>query len=449
MTMNRTKNKDTRTIHFVSLGCPKNRVDTEVLAGIAVKRGMEIVPEAGEADVIVVNTCGFIGDAKEESVNALLEMGGHRIDGRCEKLIAAGCLSQRYALEVADEMPELDCVVGTSSPEQFDRILDAEDRVVEVSGPGHFLQAATTPRFIEPGSPSAYVKVADGCSRRCAFCAIPAIRGKARSRPVAEITAEARRLVRAGVVELNLVSQDTSDYGRDGAPGEDLVSLLQSLNRVRGLGWIRLHYLYPDGVPDRLLEAVRDLDRVVPYLDVPVQHASAAMLRRMRRGHGPKQLRDLVERARAFVPGVSLRTTVLVGHPGETGADMEKLLDFIRWARFRHLGVFRYSDEEGTPSFGKGPVVSARDSYNRWRGVMSAQRKIARSGNMAMIGSTVRVLVEGPADDHGYVMKGRHAGQAPEVDGVTFIVSSDARVGEIIDARIIDFKDHDLVAEPA
>jgi len=440
--------RSARTIHFVSLGCPKNRVDTEVLAGIALARGLEIVAEADAADVIVVNTCGFIGDAKEESVNALLEMGRHRLEGRCAKLVAAGCLSQRYPLDLADAMPEVDAVVGTRSPDGFAEILDAEDRVVEVSGPGHFLQGPRTPRFVEPGSPSAYLKVADGCSRRCSFCAIPGIRGKARSRPVAQIAAEARRLARAGVVELNLVSQDTSDYGRDLGRGEDLVSLLEALDRVRGVRWIRLHYLYPDGVPDRLLEAVRDLPKPVPYLDVPIQHASAAMLRRMRRGHGPRELRGLIERARRVMPGVFLRTTVLVGHPGETPADVGELLRFVGAARFDHLGVFRYSDEEGTPSFGRGPVVTRRDSYVRWRGVMAAQRRIVRSANRARVGSEVDVLVEGPADEEGFVLRGRHAGQAPEVDGATFLVSSGAKVGDVVPARVVGFKDHDLVAEP-
>lgn len=442
------KKRDTRTIHFVSLGCPKNRVDTEVLAGMAVARGMTIVPEPEDADVIVVNTCGFIADAKEESVNTLLAMGRHRLEGRCQKLVASGCLSQRYPEEVAAEMPEIDCVLGTRAPETFDAILDEGDRVVEIGPADHFLQRPRTPRFVQPGAPSAYLKIADGCSRKCAFCAIPAIRGRARSRPVREIVAEARRLVRAGVVEINLVSQDTSGYGVDLGPDDDLVTLLEALDRVRGLRWIRLLYLYPDGVPDVLLAAVADLGKVVPYLDVPVQHASARVLRAMRRGHGVGALESLVERARRKVPGVFLRTTVLVGHPGETVEDVDRLLGFMERARFDHLGVFRYSDEEGTSSFGREPVPSRRDSYNRRRKVMAAQRRIARQKNRSLVGREVEVLVEGVADDAGYVLLGRHAGQAPEVDGVTYLVSSDAGMGEIVRARVIDFKDHDLVAQP-
>ncbi len=441
-------NRKSRTIHFLSLGCPKNRVDTEVLAGIATLEGYNLVPDPSDADVIVVNTCGFIGDAREESVNVLLEMGRHRTDGRCKKLVAAGCLSQRYALEVAKEMPEIDCVLGTTAADHFEDILSDRGRVVEVSAPGHFLQGPDTPRFVESGAPSVYVKVADGCSRKCAFCAIPSIRGKARSRPVAQIVGEAEQLVEAGVVEINLVSQDTSAYGADLSDGSDIVTLVHALDRVEGLQWVRIHYLYPDGVPDELLHAMADLKKLVPYLDIPIQHAAANMLKRMRRGHGPRTLTSLIKRARQIVPDIFLRTTVLVGHPGETADDFEKLLDFVKWARFDHLGVFRYSDEEGTPSFQKEPVVSRRDSYNRFRKVMKVQRVIARENNLGMVGKFVRVLVEDSADEAGYVLVGRHRGQAPEVDGKTYLVSSDARVGDIVDARVVSHSDHDLVAEP-
>jgi ribosomal protein S12 methylthiotransferase len=423
-------------------------VDTEVLAGIAAQRGYSLVSDPSDADVIVVNTCGFIADAREESVNALLEMGRHRTNGRCKKLVAAGCLSQRYALEVAREMPEIDCVIGTTAAKKFEGVLSTRGRVVEVSAPGHFLQGPDTPRFVESGAPSVYVKVADGCSRKCAFCAIPSIRGKARSRPIAQIVGEAVKLVDAGVVEINLVSQDTSAYGADLGDGADIVSLVHALDRVEGLRWVRVHYLYPDGVSDELLHAMGDLKKLVPYLDIPFQHAAAKMLKRMRRGHGPRTLTSLIKRARRIVPDIFLRTTVLVGHPGETAGDFEELLDFVKWARFDHLGVFRYSDEEGTPSFEKGPVVSRRDSYNRFRKVMKVQRVIARENSRRMMGKIVRVLVEDSADELGYVLEGRHPGQAPEVDGKTYLVSSDARVGDIVDARVVGHRDHDLVAEP-
>jgi ribosomal protein S12 methylthiotransferase len=437
-----------RTIHFVALGCPKNRVDTEVLAGLAARARLAIVGEPAQADVIVVNTCAFIESAREESIAALLDMARTKRTGRCRLLVAAGCLAQRYGAELARELPEVDFFLGTA---ELDRLVDVlggtADRVL-VGSAGHHLQSADTPRFLEPGAPSAYVKIADGCSRRCAFCAIPAIRGQARSRPIDEIVAEAVRLAAAGVTELNLVAQDTSAYGRDLGGGTDVVSLVRALEAVDGVRWVRLLYLYPDGVPDALLEAMTGSAKLVPYLDVPIQHASAVMLRRMRRGHGPGALRKLVARARRIVPGVFLRTAVLVGHPGETDAEFEELLAFVRAAGFHHLGAFRYSAEAGTASSRSGVKVPKRASYDRWRRVMGAQRTIARRLNRAMIGAEIEVLVEGADDDRGYVLRGRHRGQAPEVDGVTYLVSCEAKVGEIVKARVVEASDHDLVAEP-
>lgn len=437
-----------RTVHFVSLGCPKNRVDTEVLAGLAARAGLSIVGEPSAADVIVVNTCGFIESAREESVAALLDMARFKEGGRCRLLVAAGCLAQRYGEELAAQLPEVDFFLGTSELERLGDVLERTAQRVLVGPAAHHLQAAGTPRFLEPGAPSAYVKIADGCSRRCAFCAIPGIRGPARSRPTAEIVAEASRLAERGVVELNLVAQDTSAYGRDLGGGADLVALVRALEAVEGVRWIRLLYLYPDGVPDALLEVMAGSPKLVPYLDVPIQHASAAVLRRMRRGHGPAALRRLVARARRIVPGAFLRTAVLVGHPGETAADFGALLAFVREAGFHHLGAFRYSAEEGTASARFGDPVPRRTAYDRWRRVMGAQRAIARRLNRAMIGAEIEVLVEGADDDRGYVLRGRHRGQAPEVDGVTYLVSSEVKKGEIVKARVIDSSDHDLVAEP-
>jgi ribosomal protein S12 methylthiotransferase len=437
-----------RTVHFVSLGCPKNRVDTEVLAGVAARAGLAIVGEPDRADAIVVNTCGFIEGAREESIAALLAMARFKKEGRCRLLVAAGCLAQRYGAELAAELPEVDAFLGTAALERLGDVLAGAAARVVVGPAAHHLQSADTPRFLEPGAPSAYLKIADGCARRCAFCAIPAIRGAARSRPIGEIVAEAGRLAAAGVVELNLVAQDTSAYGRDLGGGADLVALVRALERVDGVRWIRLLYLYPDGVPDALLEQMARSRKLVPYLDIPIQHASAAMLRRMRRGHGPAALRRLVARARRLVPGVFLRTAVLVGHPGETDAELEELLEFVRAVRFHHLGAFRYSPEEGTASARLGDPVPRRVSYDRWRRIMGAQRAIARRLNRALVGTEIEVLVEGADDADGYVLRGRHRGQAPEVDGVTYLVSSRAQVGEIVRARVIDSSDHDLVAAP-
>jgi ribosomal protein S12 methylthiotransferase len=437
-----------RTIYFVALGCPKNRVDTEVLAGFAARAGLTIVGEPAQADVIVVNTCGFIQSAREESIATLLDMARHKRIGRCRLLVAAGCLAQRYAAELAAELPEVDAFLGTAGLDRLGDVLARKADRVLVGPAAHHLQREGTPRFLEPGAPSAYVKIADGCSRRCAFCAIPAIRGPARSRPIAEIVDEASRLAAAGVVELNLVAQDTSAYGRDLGGKADIAALARALEAVDGVRWVRLLYLYPDGVPDALLEAMAGSTKLVPYLDVPIQHASAGMLRSMCRGHGPGALRKLIERVRRLVPGVYLRTAVLVGHPGETDADFEELLAFVREAEFHHLGAFRYSAEEGTASARSGDLVPKRKAYDRWRRVMGAQRRISRRLNRALIGAEIEVLVEGADDAEGFVLRGRHRGQAPEVDGVTYLVSCGAKRGDIVRARVIDSSDHDLVAEP-
>jgi ribosomal protein S12 methylthiotransferase len=437
-----------RTVHFVSLGCPKNRVDTEVMAGLLATDGLTVVASPEEADVIVVNTCAFIGDAKEESIDVLLEMARQRRSGRCSLLIAAGCLPQRNGAELAAAMPEIDAMLGTATLDQIGRLVKGAAVDAALGRPGHFLPSAATPRLIEQGSVSACIKIADGCSRKCAFCAIPGIRGKGRSRSVADVVAEARQLADAGIVELNLVAQDTAAFGRDRKDGADLAGLLDALNDVDGLRWIRLLYLYPDAVSDRLLQRMGELDKVVPYLDIPIQHAAAPVLKAMRRGHGPGTLLDVLDRAKRLLPGAFLRTTVLVGFPGETDADFDALLSFVETARFHHLGAFRYSEEEGTAAAGMSNPVSAGMSYNRWRKVMALQRRIVRGHHRAMKGQTIEVLVEGAADEAGYVRQGRHAGQAPDIDGCVYLTSCAAGPGEVVRARVVDFKDYDLVAEP-
>jgi ribosomal protein S12 methylthiotransferase len=434
-----------RTIHFVSLGCAKNRVDSEILAGIAGKRGFEIVSEPDRAEVIVVNTCAFVESAREESVDVLLDMARYTRDGR--RLVIAGCMAQRYGETLSEDLPEATHILGTSELESLGEILDGKAERVQVRPAAHYLQTPKTPRFIEPNAVSAFIKIADGCSRKCAFCAIPGIRGRARSRPLKEVVAEAEALVGAGVRELNLVAQDTSAYGRDLRDGTDLTALIQALDRIPGEYWIRLLYLYPDAVTVPLLDAVAKARHVVPYFDIPIQHADGAMLKRMRRGHGPAVLRRLIDKIRARIPSAFIRTTILVGHPGETRSAFDALLEFMAWARFDHLGAFRYSNEEGTASSGMANPVSKRDAYNRFRKAMALERRISRAKKRELIGRTVSVLVEGSADEMGFVQQGRHAGQAPEVDGITYLVSSRARPGELIEARVVQTGDFDIVAE--
>ncbi len=438
-----------KTIHFISLGCAKNRVDTEVMAGMAVNTGLRIVPTPEAADVLVVNTCAFIEKAREESIDVLLETAA-KVKANGGILVAAGCMAQRYAETLAAKMPELDYIVGTGNLEALKGIIagDAE-RVTVDTAPNHFLQGRDTPRFVEPFAASAYVKIADGCTRKCAFCAIPAIRGKARSRPVDVIVTEVQALQREGIKEVNLVAQDTSAYGRDRKDGSDIVTLLEALTADTDISWIRLLYLYPDEVSDDLIKTVARLDRVVPYFDMPIQHAADSVLKRMRRGHGIDLLKQRIKRIRRFVPDAFLRTAVLVGHPGETAADFEALCRFIEWAGFDHLGAFRYSPEEGTVSLSYSDTVSKKDSYNRFRKLMSLQRRIARTKKQHLIGKKLPVLIEDTADDAGYVRMGRHIGQAPEVDGLTYVVSTDAPPKTVIDCLVTEVGDFDIIATPS
>lgn len=435
-------------IHFVSLGCPKNRVDTEVMLGVADQDGYEIVPTAEGADVIVVNTCGFIGPAKEESIDAILEMAERKTNGQLSKLVVTGCLSQRYATELAEEMPEVDHFLGSSDMLKLHDVLtQPKTERMLVGNPASYTFRATDPRKLAGPAHSAYVKIAEGCNRTCSFCSIPSIRGKQRSRPLEDVVAEARMLAERGTIEINLVSQDTIAYGRDIDGKPTLAALVRALGEIDSLQWIRLHYLYPESLTDELVEVIATHPKVVRYVDMPLQHASDAMLRRMKRGHGGERLRRVVETVRAKVPGVVFRTAFIVGHPGETDADFEELCEFVKWAEFDHVGVFRYSDEENVASFEQDLKVPAKISAQRHRKLMAVQRPIARKKNKARIGHTLRVLVEGPSEEHEFVMQGRHAGQAPEVDGVVYLSGAEVTMGTMIDVVITQSAEFDLVGE--
>jgi ribosomal protein S12 methylthiotransferase len=438
-----------RTIHFVSLGCPKNRVDTEVMAGVADRAGYRLVAEPNEASVIVVNTCGFIGPAKEESVDTILEMGRYKEAGSCERLVVAGCLAQRYPTELAAEMPEVDHFVGTSDLLALGPVLAGGSARMSVSDPGRYVYSAQTPRLRSTARHLAWVKIAEGCSRHCAFCAIPAMRGTQRSRPVLDVVAEVRGLVETGAVEVNLVSQDTIAYGRDLKDGTKLAELLHALAGVDGLAWLRVFYLYPEQMSDELLDVLAEEPRIVKYVDMPLQHASSAMLRAMKRGVEADRQRRVVERIRERIPGVSFRTAFIVGHPGETDADFEELCELVRWARFEHMGVFRYSDEEGTGSAELSPKVPAKIAAGRHRKLMALQRKIARMANRALVGKDLDVLVEGTSEESEFLLQGRHAGQAPEIDGQVYLANCGEvppAPGSIVRATVTQAADFDLVA---
>ena len=436
-----------KRIHFISLGCPKNRVDTEVMLGVAHQAGCDLESDPERAEYIVVNTCGFIGPAKEESIDTILAMGRLKEGGSCEKLVVTGCLSQRYSGDLAEEMPEVDHFLGSSDMLRLKDVLEGGAERMLVGNPADYTVRASDPRVLSQGRHSAYLKIAEGCNRTCSFCAIPMIRGKQRSRGIDDVVEEARRLAAEGVLELNLVSQDTVAYGRDRDDKPDLATLVERLGEVDGLRWIRLHYLYPETLDARLVELIASHPKVVKYVDMPLQHASDAMLRRMKRGHGGARLRRVVETVRTRIPGVTFRTAFIVGHPGETDEDFVELCDFVRWAEFDRVGVFRYSDEEGTKSETFDAKVRAKESAARHRKLMAVQRPIARRRNKALIGTRVEVLVDGASEEHEFVLQGRHAGQAPEIDGVVYLSGAEVRAGTIVQADITQSADYDLVGE--
>ena len=438
-----------RTIHFVSLGCVKNRVDTEVMLGVAAAGGWRIVEEPDEAEVIVVNTCGFIGEAKKESIDTIFELGEYKKVGACKKLVVSGCLSQRYASELATQMPEVDHFLGSSDMMKLAQVLGGAKERMLVGNPADWVVRASDPRVVTQSRATAWIKIAEGCNRSCAFCVIPQIRGPQRSREADDVVAEAEQLVAGGAIELNLVSQDTMAYGRD-LPKAQRATLAETVRRVadvKGVRWVRLFYLYPETIDDALVDLLAHHPRVVPYVDMPLQHAADAMLARMRRGHGKDRQRRVVERLRGAIPGLTFRTAFIVGHPGETQAEFDELVEFVTWARFEHAVVFRYSDEETCTANALPGKVPPLVTANRARRLMAVQRRIAREKNRALLGREIEVLVEGPSEEHELVMKGRHAGQAPDIDGSVYLSEGEAHAGEMRRVRITQASDWDLVGE--
>ena len=436
-----------RTIHFVSLGCAKNRVDTEVMLGVSDQSGFEVVGDPAEAEVIVINSCGFIGPAKEESIQTILEMSAHKESGSCEKLVVAGCLSQRYPEELASDLPEVDHFLGSSDMLKLKRVLaGAGDRML-VGNPAQYTMRADDPRILTGETHRAYVKIAEGCNRECSFCAIPSFRGKQRSRTVADLVREAERLSAAGVVELNLISQDTIAYGRDLPTRESLAELLTALGDVDGIRWVRAHYLYPETLTDPLVEVLSQHDKVLPYIDMPLQHASDSMLRAMRRGHGGDRMYKVVERLRRAIPDLVFRSTFIVGHPGETDEDFAELRSFVEWAELDHVGVFLYSPEEGTRSGEMPGAVDAAVAEARYAELMDIQRPISRGRLELRVGTELEVLVEGVSDESDWLLQGRWWGQAPEVDGSVYLANGTAQAGQFRRVLVTDAADYDLMAD--
>ncbi len=418
------------------------------MLGVARDAGYDITDEASEAEVIVVNTCGFIGEAKRESIETIFELSEMKEHGACEKLVVSGCLSQRYPTELSAQMPEVDHFLGSSDMLKLADVLGGKADRMLVGNPAEWVIRASDPRVMTGPRASAYVKIAEGCNRKCSFCVIPDLRGKQRSRTPADVVREVEQLVASGVREVNLVSQDTIAYGQDKKYVDgDLPDLLARVADVKGLRWLRLFYLYPETIDDRLIDLLANHPVVLPYVDMPLQHAADAMLKRMRRGCGKDRQKRVVARLRERIPNLVFRTAFIVGHPGETAEEFEELCEFVRWARFERMGVFRYSDEETSHSQTLEGKVSARLASSRHRKLMTIQRGIAREANRALVDRELDVLVEGKSDEHDLVMQGRHAGQAPDIDGSVYLSGGIATAGEFRRVRITQASDYDLVGD--
>src|SRR6266550_2318150 len=444
-----------KKIGFISLGCPKNLVDSEVMMGQLKLNGYEITADAGEADTVVVNTCGFIDSAKKESIEAILEAAQLKANGRATRLVVAGCLVERYRDELKASMPEVDAFIGTS---QINDILavcapQTNTRSLPVIPLGNqsasYLYDESTPRVLATPSHYAFIKIAEGCDRPCAFCFIPQMRGHFRSRRFGSIVAEAHQLAEGGAKELILVAQDSSRYGEDLGKQDALAHLLRKLAQTPGIEWVRVMYAYPTHISDVFLDVLATEPKAVNYLDMPLQHASQKVLRLMKRGGNGASLQRLVQRVRDRVPGIAVRTTFITGFPGETEEDFEELVTFVRNLEFDRVGVFTYSDEEGTPAFELPNKVDPKIAKQRRVCLMKAQSRISRKRNKSRVGQTIRVLFEGESNESELLWQGRMETQAPDIDGCVLINDAPEGVtpesGEFVNVLIEEAQEYDLV----
>lgn len=447
---------DPKYVHFVSLGCPKNLVDSEIMLGHLTGADYKITQKPEEADAIIVNTCGFIDSAKEESISTILEMAEYKNRGKPHmKLVVAGCLTQRYKDELVKSLPEADLFIGSGEFHKITSILDEAEKLKSQKSFFNlptYLQEESTPRLNTQPFYTAYLKIAEGCLKRCAFCAIPLIRGNLQSRTLASIVKEAERLVSTGVRELNVVSHDFTDFGwdlrrKDKAAKESPVELLRALSEVKGLDWIRVLYLYPDGITPEMVQLIKSRPNLCKYFDMPLQHISNPVLKRMNRHMTKEEIKDVLSMIRREIPDAVIRTQFIVGFPGETEGDFQELLDFVREQKFDRVGCFEYSPEDITKA-GKMPdQIDAETKRRRQDILMRTQADISREVHKSFVGRTVPVLIEGLSEETDLLLKGRTQGQAPEIDGQVLIASGTAKVGEIVPVTITDSHDYDLVGE--
>jgi ribosomal protein S12 methylthiotransferase len=445
-------------VGFVSLGCPKNLVDSEVMMGILARAGYEITPRADDADVLVVNTCSFIAPAQQESVQSILEMAEYKKFGRAQKLIVAGCMVERYRREIRAQIPEVDAVIGTGEIEKILAACEGDLRAGEGGASASelptYLYHDLTPRILTTPRHTAYIKINEGCDHPCTFCVIPQLRGKFRSRRFESVVREAENLTGAGVREISLIGQDTTFYGEDLGLRDGLATLLERLAQIEELHWIRFLYCYPNRITPRLLDTIAEHPRLAKYLDIPLQHASRSVLARMKRGSNGDAFLKMLGKIRRAIPGVSIRTSFIVGFPGETEKDFRELCDFVRAAEFDWMGVFAYSDEDAAKSFAYENKVAAKTIERRRKTLMAIQKKISAQKLRRRIGQRVEILLEGPSKDTDLIWEARHEGMAPEIDGKVYVTEfegvNDATElpapGTLATAEITEAKEYDLIA---
>lgn len=446
-----------KKVGFVSLGCPKNLVDSEVMMGQLKEAGYEITNNAEEAETLVVNTCGFIESAKAESIEAILEATNAKVNGNAKRVVVAGCLVERYRDELMKELPDVDAFIGTN---ELGRILDAADRTKNFrelpllpigNKTATYLYDFDTPRYRATESHTAFIKIAEGCDRPCAFCSIPAMRGSFRSRRFGSILKEAEDLAKQGVREIVLIAQDSSRFGEDLGEVDALAKLIRALGEIEDLHWIRVMYAYPTHISDAFLEAIAETPKAVKYLDMPLQHGSRNVLKLMKRGGTRESLEKLIRRVREKVPNITIRTTFITGFPGETEEDFGELMAFVKNCEFDNVGVFTYSDEEGTPAFDLPNKVDAKTMKRRRTTLMKEQAKISKRKNKAKVGKVYKVLFEGLSQESDLLFQGRLEGQAQEIDGYILIndmpENLEPKIGEIYDVKITEAHDYDLIGE--
>jgi ribosomal protein S12 methylthiotransferase len=448
-----SEQKEPKKVHFVSLGCPKNLVDTEIMLGSLAKEGYQVVENPEEADTVIVNTCGFIEDAKQESIDKVLEMSALKSSGRLKNLVVAGCLTQRYKDDLVAGLPEADVFLGSGQFQEVAKILkkrEQGDQQKTFFNLPTYLQEDHTPRLNSQPKYRAYLKISEGCKKRCAFCAIPLIRGNLQSRRIQSIVSEAKLLVAGGVRELIVISHDFTDFGwdlkkKDAEAKESPVELLRALSDESGADWIRVLYLYPDGVTPEMVQLIKSRDNLVKYFDMPLQHINDEMLKRMNRRMTRFEVEQAIHNIRSEIPDAVIRTQFIVGFPGETEQQFEELIEFIEQSNFDRVGCFKYSIEEGTKAGSMPDQIDEETKERRYQKLMSLQRKISRRKHAAMVGRVIPVMVEGYSDETELLLKGRSSQQAPDIDGLVYINEGTADVGSIVPVEITASHDYDLV----